>query len=562
MEKFAVVYDRPSSKKQKDNWSRDDAEANGKRLSELHGFTRWEYRLEVKSGEELLNRPIMNALLEQIQAGEVQGIIVQNFERLSRDEDSIDGLIIRQVCRDAGCVVMTPEQVFDFRLDADDKLADILFMIGKWGKKSIITFTLQGMRAKAAAGGYMGGPRAFGYKKIYIPIPHSDDQYTDLAIDEDYHFANGKSWRDFFTLVFDVYNRLSAREGVEQIKRQGYTKPDGGEWLRKDLRRIVKNPIYAGLIAWGRCDDTKRSKHLKDYEVQFVPRPELQFVPIEVWEQANKVRKQKAAKMKARGKWAKHPFSGLLACPLCGGVMYAATTNDHRGGKVTQRIKYYCYNSSQFASKCKGKRFQDNTVNGAMIPFLAGVIRDSLGLGDALNEAAALHGKTNIEATLEQEIRAKLAGVKTKIKNLVDAIADGTLSKDDARDKMTELKDSQGRLERELLTIHEKEGIQAEYLAAMSILQSTDVEHRLWQFLENYPNVIQRLARMIIKPESVVIVTEGKSKATKSRVEKYEFTPEFIENCGVFCTRWGGSEPQPSAASGRRQPAPAASRND
>ncbi len=91
-QRIAVIYDRASSLGQKDNFARADA-ARLFRLAEERGL-RWELRQEIKSGEEIGNRPVMRGILDHIADGRVAALIVQDFTRLSRDEDGIDGRII------------------------------------------------------------------------------------------------------------------------------------------------------------------------------------------------------------------------------------------------------------------------------------------------------------------------------------------------------------------------------------------------------------------------------------------------------------------------------------
>ena len=128
-DRIAVIYDRASSPAQKDNFARDDA-VRLYRLAEERGL-RWDLRREIKSGEEIANRPVMRRILDEIADGRVAALIVQDFTRLSRDVDGIDGRIIRQFCRDHGCLIVTPEKVYDFEIDADDDLADVQFLVGK-----------------------------------------------------------------------------------------------------------------------------------------------------------------------------------------------------------------------------------------------------------------------------------------------------------------------------------------------------------------------------------------------------------------------------------------------
>ena len=88
--KLAVVYDRASTERQRDNYSRADA-ARLISLAEPLGFSRCELRQEIKSGESLSNRSVMKAILEEVEARKIGAIICQDFTRLSRDQDGIDG---------------------------------------------------------------------------------------------------------------------------------------------------------------------------------------------------------------------------------------------------------------------------------------------------------------------------------------------------------------------------------------------------------------------------------------------------------------------------------------
>ena len=82
-------------------------------MAEKYGYEA-ELRSEVKSGEQLDNRPVLIGILKEVEEGKVRAIIVQDFTRLSRDEDGIDGRVIRRICRDNDCLVITPQKVYNF----------------------------------------------------------------------------------------------------------------------------------------------------------------------------------------------------------------------------------------------------------------------------------------------------------------------------------------------------------------------------------------------------------------------------------------------------------------
>lgn len=256
--KKAVIYDRASTAKQKDNWSRDDALRIGAKLAEINGFE-WELRQEIKSGESLVNRPVMQSVLADIEAGRIQAIICQDLIRLSRDEDTIDGLIIRQTCRSNNVLVITQAKTYDFSNTSDDTSADFEFLVGKLQKRASNEQTLRGQKEKARQGGYLGGPPPFGYKLVYEIINENEKPKADLAIDE-------KS-RETIEKLFEIYIEHGASGGAKELNRLGYRKPGNKLFLEKDLRRIVEKPIYAGFITWGR---NSQSRRLKDFEVPMV----------------------------------------------------------------------------------------------------------------------------------------------------------------------------------------------------------------------------------------------------------------------------------------------------
>ena len=167
VQSIAVVYDRASTVNQRDNYSRADA-ARLVQLAESRGY-RTELRQEIRSGEDLVSRPIMRQLLQDVANGGVAAIVVQHLDRLSRDQDQIDGRIIRQVCREAGRVVITPDKTYDFGSDADDDLADVQFLMAKFQKRAILRQTVTGMKEAARQGKRLPSFVPVGYDAVFPP---------------------------------------------------------------------------------------------------------------------------------------------------------------------------------------------------------------------------------------------------------------------------------------------------------------------------------------------------------------------------------------------------------
>ena len=307
---LAFVYDRASTERQRDNYSRADA-SRLTALAEQNGFQECEIRQEIKSGESLSNRPVMKRILEEVEAGTIGAIICQDFTRLSRDEDGIDGRVMRQICRDAGCLIITPEKTYDFSLDVDDDLADIGFLIGKIQKRQNVRALVRGMREKALQWKMM-------------PPTYLTWGMSGSATTEGHHKVPGAELRvragdvPLIQTIFDRYERVSARKVAFSLNVEGNTfRAQQGEirpFRAADILRIVGNQFYTGTILWGK---KVNSRHLKDFQAVERHVPELQIISFQQsnWVQ-DIIRRRYWTPPKSVG--SPFLFSGILKCSECG----------------------------------------------------------------------------------------------------------------------------------------------------------------------------------------------------------------------------------------------------
>lgn len=535
MKQKAVIYDRASSEGQRDNWSRKDAKDIGTELAKKNGFT-CELREEVKSGEELVNRPVLKKILEEIEAGQLQAVICQNLSRLSRDEDGIDGRYIKQICRENNCLVITPDMVYDFNQENHDDMADFQFLAAKWYKRNMMKQIAQGLRGRAKAGKFMGGTPLLGYQIIYLPPEKEGAKPVgDLAIEADEV--------PLVELGFDMYIENGGNWTAKELNRLGYRKPRKAKKYREktgqserpffatDIVRMVENPLYAGFITWGK---NKQSRYLHDFEETMIYREDLQIIPIEKWELANRERQRRMRDGSPRAKWTNHPFAKLVKCSTCGGFMYGITKRDTRGEQDRFRNVYRCHNRSNkngLACQYKGC-IAESVVAMAVIPFVAQVLRVQLNLDEALEGAANKYGKNNIENGIEAEIKAEIAKTHEAKQRVVKAIADGILTNDEAAKQITEQRQKEQRLERELIKLDEQDQIRQDYLDAIDVLRHRDIEQTLWLLLNGSRKdrrILNRLLSLIFEPGSLEICSTGRGSKRRGTLAAYRFTANFYD---------------------------------
>lgn len=127
--------------------------------------------------------------------------------------------------------------------------------------------------------------------------------------------------------IFDLYvNQGCGSHKISKIlNSRGLTSLRGVPWSTTAVSRILKNKIYAGYVVNGKTsvkDFIEKTRTIHD-ESQWIEieKPELQIIPLDLWEKAQNVNKSNNIELnttlhKKRGN--KHLFSTLITCPVCG----------------------------------------------------------------------------------------------------------------------------------------------------------------------------------------------------------------------------------------------------
>ena len=119
-------------------------------------------------------------------------------------------------------------------------------------------------------------------------------------------------------------------------------------------------------------------------------------------------------------------------------------------------------------------------VAKAVIPVMASIIQSQIDIQKALSEAADKYGRTYSEDELKRKLESELSRTQEAKSRLVRAIADGVLTKSEAKTNLNELRQTETRLNRELSTISQKAAIREDYLKAIVAINSNKIEQTLW----------------------------------------------------------------------------------
>ena len=249
---------------------------------------------EVVSGENIANRPEMQRLLEDVDAGLYSGVVCVEIERLSRG-NQIDQVEILEVFKSSHTKIYTLQKVYDLtNEDIDEEYFEFSLFMSRREYK-IITRRMQRGRKQAQKEGYfIGSVTPYGYTKKkqgkgFVLIP--DEKEAEIV-----------------KLIYDKYLNGASILGVAKyLNDMGIPSRNNAKWGDSSVSQVLKNPTYMG----------KLSSWTYDLDVQGRHEP---LVSIEDFNAVQALRETRRPKVK-NDQTLKNPLAGILVCGLCGRII-------------------------------------------------------------------------------------------------------------------------------------------------------------------------------------------------------------------------------------------------
>ena len=270
---------------------------------------------EVVSGENIANRPEMQRLLEDVDAGLYDGVVCIEIERLSRG-NQIDQVEILEVFKSSRTKIYTLQKVYDLtNEDIDEEYFEFSLFMSRREYK-IITRRMQRGRAQAMKEGYfIGSITPYGYTKKkdgrgYVLIP--DEKEAEIVKFIFAQCLNGKSIKSIAKHLNDT--GVPSRKGVK--------------WGDSSIKQILLNPTYIGKVNSQKNNEAYAGKHEG-------------LVSLEDFNAVQVIRENARPKVK-KDQTLKNPLAGLLFCGCCGRAMTRA--NNHKNSYVYRCISHGCKN--------------------------------------------------------------------------------------------------------------------------------------------------------------------------------------------------------------------------
>lgn len=284
----------------------------------------WSYEIleEIASGESIIRRPQMQMLLSNVEEGCYDGVVVIDFDRLSRGSYTDLGMI-EEAFKSTGTLIITPQKTYDLEDDSDDLTIGIKSFVSKEEYKLIKKRMQEGKINGANKGMWTSGQPPFPY--------YYDRLNRVVLVDETKRFY----YREMVEMYINGSGLTEIAEWLtDNVPRQRKnTMGTRKKWSTVVVKRLLSSEVHLGYVIFG--------KHKKKRGVRSVL-PQEQWIksqgthePLKTEEEHEKImaRMVLSKTLNPRARAEALPLSGMLYCDKCDARMIIKTVIYKNGKK-------------------------------------------------------------------------------------------------------------------------------------------------------------------------------------------------------------------------------------
>ncbi|MDR0916424.1 MAG: recombinase family protein [Oscillospiraceae bacterium] len=410
----------------------------------------------------IFERPDFKKMMEDIEAGIVNCVIVKDLSRLGREYIET-GRYLRRIFPAYGVRFIAINDNLDTLTDSGDDLSvSVKSIINDAYCRDISVKTRSALNAKRDQGDFVGASTVYGYRK-------SEENHNQLVLD-DYPAA---VVRDIFNMklsgmsalkIAEQLNRIGVLSPLEYKKDRGIPHPKRGyaykadaKWSAKTIIRILGDETYAGTLIQGKQGTLNyKIKNRLDKPVNEWFRTENAHEPVISRQDFDLV--QRVMRLDTRtapGGDSVYLFSGVLICGSCGGRMKRKTVT-YKGRSY---FYYNCPTGKAHGCAAHGMMREDDLI-AAVLDSVKAHVANVASLDDVLKSVAGDQANRELAARQSAQIAEnerqleKIQGFKA---GLYENMIGGILSKDDYKslknkysEDISRLQAAIGELRREL----------------------------------------------------------------------------------------------------------------
>lgn len=416
------------------------------------------------------DRPAFERLINDIQKGRIDCIVVKDFSRLGRNYIET-GEYLEKIFPFLGVRFISVNDGYDSSSAKASELiaASLKNLINDMYAKDLSKKICSTMKEKRVRGDYIGNYAPYGYLK-------DETNKNKLVVDP-----------EIAPIVVEIFEMRAQGTGIETMCRilneKGYPSPgrlrfergiitnnnkkgSALPWNRHVLKDLLLNIAYIGNLAQGRstqCLYKGQKFHWTDseeWDVVYGTHPAI--ISLELWEKVQEVNNRRTKEAKdSHGKYSHllkrvNPYGSVLKCADCGRVLkyVRAYSKPNKDGIIKDYYSYKCPQNIELGDgACPKKSIRADELDIIVLDIIRKQMDLFLDTKKALMQLIAIEKETakrSAPVNRIQEVREQLESKKKAFSALYFDFKEGILSRQEYQITRETYQEEISRLEQQL----------------------------------------------------------------------------------------------------------------
>ena len=408
------------------------------------------------------NRPGFAALLEEIEAGRVETLVVKDLSRFGRNYLQV-GYYTEILFPKKGVRFIAINNNVDSATPQDNDFTPFLNIMNEWYAKDTSNKIKAIFKSRMKDGMRCSGSIPYGYKR------KPDDKQT-LIVDEPAAEIVRKIFRlacqgNSTTAIADVLTAeqvlipaaYAALHNPKNCRHKNVTDPY--RWNATTVGYILDRQEYLGHTVLGKsiCENfkTKQRRAATPDELMIFPDTHEAIIDQDTWDIARKIRMKKKPRV-ANGTYS-HRLSGLVYCADCGARMGFISPDARHGEKhYDSDSAFQCGNYRSTAAECVSHYVKTSVLEAAVLQAIQTVSKYVLeNEAEFIDQLRAVWNEHQTRATNsgQQELaeaRKRMSDLDGKIQKLYESALNGLLPERQAQRMIQQYDEEQILLEKRI----------------------------------------------------------------------------------------------------------------
>ena len=408
------------------------------------------------------NRPGFAALLEEIEAGRVETLVVKDLSRFGRNYLQV-GYYTEILFPKKGVRFIAINNNVDSAAPQDNDFTPFLNIMNEWYAKDTSKKIKAIFKSRMKDGMRCSGSIPYGYKR------EPDDKQT-LIVDEPAAEVVRKIFRlacqgNSTTAIADILTAeqvlipaaYAAQHNPKNCRHKSVKDPC--RWNATTVGYILDRQEYLGHTVLGKsiCENfkTKQRRAATPDELMIFPDTHEAIIDQDTWDIARKIRMKKKPRV-ANGTYS-HRLSGLVYCADCGARMGFISPDARHGEKhYDSDSAFQCGNYRSTAAECVSHYVKTSVLEAAVLQAIQTVSKYVLeNEAEFVDQLRAVWNEHQTRATNsgQQELaedRKRMSDLDGKIQKLYESALNGLLPERQAQRMIQQYDEEQILLEKRI----------------------------------------------------------------------------------------------------------------